>query len=117
MNKITAENEDLVKKVLDDVFDNFDFDRVKKIMDALDWTWGWVGEENSAQARRIPTIDEIKEAAAKLMWDCANTDTERLATGGFVVEKDFTISDNPWMRLSFEVTDWDTFYSELDSDS
>ena len=116
MNRITTENETAVKHVLDDIFDNFDFEKVKKTMDALDWTWAHVGEENEAQARRVPTIDEIKAEAARLMWECANMDTDVLASCGFRVEKDFSDPDDPWMRLTFEVTDWDAAVSELDKE-
>lgn len=111
MNKITAENEEAVRKVLDDIFDNFDFEKVKVVMDALDWKWAYAKGENG-----VPTLDEIKAEAARLMWDCANMDTDALGTGGFRVEKDFTDPNNPWMRLSFEVIDWDAAASELDSD-
>lgn len=114
MNKITEFNHDKCVKVLNDVFDNFDFERVKKTMDALDWTWYFVGEEeNTAQPRRVPTIDEIKDTAARLMWEFANEDADCIATGGFRVEKDFTEADDPWMRLTFEVTDFDVAYSDI----
>jgi len=117
MNEISEK----VKRVLDNVFDNFDFERVKKTMDALDWKWdnltryvpldGFKEKKDSY----VPTLDEIKEEAARLMWDCAN-DPENavIATGGFRVEKDFSDPNDPWMRLSFEVTDWDASASELD---
>lgn len=120
MNKITVENEDAVKNVLDDVFDNFDFEQVKKTMDALNWEWDGLKrfDPNDGFKEKmglyVPTLDEIKEAAAKLMWDCAIMDTDAIGTGGFRVEKDFTDPDDPWMRLVFEVTDWDTAYSEID---
>lgn len=97
-------------QVLDEIMDNFDFDRVKQTMDALDWTWCWVGEENVAQARRGPTVDEIKQTAADLLWNLAvDPDPENTfrAIGGFRAERDFSDPENPWMRLSFEVTDWD----------
>lgn len=113
MNKITEFNHDNCVKVLNEIFDNFDFERVKKTMDALDWTWVHIGEENAAQARRVPTIDEIKDTAARLMWECANEDTDCVATGGFRVEKDFEKDDDPWMRLTFEVTDFDVAYSDI----
>ena len=118
MNRITTENEDAVRKVLDDIFDNFDFDRVKQTMDALDWKWD-VGTSATPDEERfaVPTLEKIKKEAARLMWECANMDTERLATGGLVVEKDFTDPDDPWMRLSFEVTDWDAAGTELDEDN
>lgn len=113
MNKITDSNHDACVKILNEVFDNFDFDRVKKTMDALDWTWANIGEENAAQARRVPTLDEIKSTAAKLMWDCANEDVDVVSSGGFRVEKDFEDGDDPWMRLSFEVSDFDVCYSDI----
>ena len=121
MNKINIENEEAVKRVLDDIFDNFDFELVKKTMDALDWKWGGLKRLDPKDSFKektglyVPTLDEIQDAAARLMWDCAN-DPENMviATGGFRVEKDFSDPNDPWMRLSFEVTDWDASASELD---
>ena len=119
MNKITAENEEAVRKVLDDIFDNFNFERVKIVMDALDWQWCDMKRADIQTGELkiksdVPTLDEIKETAAKLMWDCANMDTDALGMGGFLVEKDFTDPDDPWMRLVFEVTDWDADFAELE---
>lgn len=96
--------------ILDEIMDEFDFERVKRTMDALDWTWCWVGEENAAQARRTPTIDEIKQTAANLLWALAtdpNPENTFHAVGGFRAERDFSDPDNPWMRLLFEVTEWE----------
>lgn len=121
MSKMTIANEEAVKAVLDNVFDNFDFEKVKKTMDALNWEWAFLKrldpkddfKEKTVSA--VPTLDEIKEAAAKLMWDCANDPKNAvIATGGFRVEKDFSDPDDPWMRLTFEVTDWDAAASEID---
>lgn len=121
MSKMTIANEEAVKQVLDNVFDNFDFEKVKKTMDALNWEWAFLKrldpkddfKEKTVSA--VPTLDEIKEAAAKLMWDCANDPKNAvIATGGFRVEKDFSDPDDPWMRLTFEVTDWDAAASEID---
>lgn len=121
-NVITAENEEAVKRVLNDVFDNFDFEKVKKTMDVLDWKWD-VGTSATPDEERfaVPTLEKIKKEAAHLMWDCANTDVDVIATGGFRVEKDFTDPDDPWMRLSFEVAEWDsngldTFSDEVQPD-
>lgn len=117
MNKMTVENEDAARKVLDDIFDNFDFEQVKKTMDALNWKWD-IGTSATPDEERfaVPTLERIKKEVARLMWDCANMDTERLAAGGFVVEKDFMDPNDPWMRLAFEVTDWDASASELDDE-
>ena len=40
-------------------------------------------------------------------------DEDVIATGGLRVEKDFSDPDDPWMRLTFEVTDWDAAASEM----
>lgn len=109
MSKMTIANEEAVKHLLNNVFDNFDFEKVKKTMDALDWQWAYAKGENG-----VPTLDEIKAEAARLMWDCANMDEDVIATGGLRVEKDFSDPDDPWMRLTFEVTDWDAAASEID---
>ena len=97
MNTITKENKEAVEKVLNKVFDNFDFERVKKVMDVLNWSW----------VSFIPTLNEIKEQAANLMWDFATTDVDVISTGGFRVEKDFSDPSSLWMRLTFEVEDYD----------
>lgn len=120
MSKMTIANEEAVKQVLDNVFDNFDFEKVKKTMDALNWEWAFLkrldpkDDFKEKTASYVPTLDEIKAEAARLMWDCANMDEDVIGTGGFRVEKDFSDPDDPWMRLTFEVTDWDAAASEID---
>lgn len=108
-----------IKRVLNDVFDNFDFERVKKTMDALDWKWDGmkrfdIKNDKPTEGFYVPTLNEIKEEAARLMWECATQDVSVVAAGGFRVEKDFSDPNAPWMRLSFEVTDWDCEASEFD---
>ena len=99
-------------KVLDYIMDAFDFEKVRKVMVALGWKWaGAKGDANG-----VPTLDEIKQGAANLLWDLANDPKNKvIATGGFRAEKDFSDPDDPWMRLVFEVTDWDACPSEMDS--
>lgn len=101
MNTITKENEDAVKKVLNEVFDNFNFERVKKVMNILNWSWA------NLKGNDVPTLDEIKEKAANLMWDCATSDVDVISSGGFRVEKDFSDPSSLWMRLVFEVEECD----------
>lgn len=118
MSKMTIANEEAVKKVLDNVFDNFDFEQVKKTMDALNWTWRvWIDPKVGTldnEGKRVPTLDEIKKVAAELLRECANMNEDVIATGGFRVEKDFSDPNDPWMRLSFEVAEWDAAASEID---
>ena len=113
-------NEKIIK-VLDYIMDSFDFEKVKKVMDALDWKWCSMKRADIQTGELkvmsdVPTLDEIKEFAAKLLWDLANDPKNRvIGTGGFRAEKDFSDPDDPWMRLVFEVTDWDACQSEMDS--
>ena len=72
--------------------------------------------QNQASEEDKVKLEKIKKEAAHLMWDCANTDTDVLGRGGFRVEKDFNNPDDPWMRLVFEITDWDAAASELDEE-
>lgn len=114
MNRINERNYDACIAVLNDAFDNFDFEKVKRVMDAVDWKWSDLNEADGSKATRVPTVDDIKAYAADLMWRCANDDIDCIACGGFRVEKDFTIDDDPWIHLSFVVEEWDVTYSELD---
>ena len=107
-------DKDKLAAVLDDIFDNFDFERVKKTMDALGWQWAYAKGENG-----VPTLDEIKQAAANLLWDLATDPDPEItihAIGGFRAERDFSDPENPWMRLSFEITDWDACPYQTDDD-
>lgn len=116
MSKMTIANEEAVKAVLDDIFDNFDFEKVKVVMDALDWRWDLRTSASPPDEKmRVPTLDEIKKVAADLLWNCANDPANSvIGTGGFRVEKDFSDPNDPWMCLTFEVTDWDAAASEID---
>lgn len=113
----------IVIDVLDEIMDEFDFDRVKQTMDALDWKWVDLKRLDPTDGFKekigcfVPTLEEIKQVAADLLWSLA-TDPENtvLAAGGFRVERDFSDPENPWMRLSFEVTDWDACPSEMDGE-
>lgn len=110
-------NEKIIN-VLDEIMENFDFEKVKKVIDTLDWKWDGLERFDPTDNFKlkkgfyVPTLDEIKQFAANLLWDCANMKDAVVATGGFRVEKDFSDPEDPWMRLAFEVTDWDEGYSE-----
>lgn len=112
--------------ILDEIMDEFDFEKVKRTMDKLDWKWAFLKRFDPKDGFKektgsyVPTLDEIKQAAANLLWDLATDPDPEItihATGGFRAERDFSDPENPWMRLSFEVTDWDAAASyETDDD-
>jgi hypothetical protein len=80
-------------KSIKKIMKHFDFKRVHKTMEALEWEWVFVG---------VPSLEEIKKFAKELLIRSVS-EKITISTGGFTSkydEKDNTIS------LSFIVTDW-----------
>lgn len=92
-------NRELVEERLDAIMENFDFEDVHEVMVQFKWTW--------ASAGGVPTVEQIKDEAAKLLWDLVNaTDYDTVATGGFEARKDFSEYDDPFIELKFVLTEW-----------
>lgn len=58
----------------------YDFERVHKVMETLNWTW--------ASADGVPSVDELKEEAVDLLIRCFQQSEKNkkdclMATGGF----------------------------------
>ena len=53
---------DPINQMIDDIMDNFDFDRVQTAMEALDWQWAGKG---------IPSIEQLRETAVYLLKGAA----------------------------------------------
>lgn len=66
--------EDLINEVMD----NFDFERVKKVMDVLDWKWYSTGAY-------VPNLDDIKVHAKELLQEAIRLET-KIGSGGFEAE-------------------------------
>lgn len=99
-----SEISDKHRDAIDEIMDNFEFEKVHKAMAVLGWKWHSVDD-----GPRVPTVKELRAGARRLLRDCC-ADPERagMATGGFRVEK----SPNE-LRLVFELADWDV---ELEDD-
>lgn len=84
------------------LIEKFDFESVKKTMDALDWKW--------APKYTIPTLEEIESQARYVLSSVAKeameTDDVYLRTAGFVGR--YTSGE---LSLSFVVSSWEV---ELD---
>jgi hypothetical protein len=107
-----------VEDMIDEIMEEFDFARVRKAMVALDWKWG-------GSDYRIPNIDELREAAERLLRGAAES---RLggyrdehhevgiisATGGFKATAwcNEAKTEIAGLKLEFIVTDWDSFNEE-----
>jgi enoyl-CoA hydratase/carnithine racemase len=85
---------------IDKVMDNFDFGRVVKTMQALDWNWIDEG---------VPSESEVRKEARRLLKQISNAilsepTSYSIATGGFCATR---FSDGE-LRLQFIVSEYDT---------
>nr|QMP83156.1 MAG: hypothetical protein [Caudoviricetes sp.] len=93
---------------INEILDNFNFEKVKKVMDFLNWEW--VGSNG------VPEIYELRQHARKLMntavTECIKSKQEDYFTecGGFRVECN-KYEDDPkmYIRLSFNIESWDNW--------
>lgn len=86
---------------IDEIMDNFDFNKVAKVMDFLDWKWYKGGS-------RVPEESEIrKESRMNLSkaFDYAQGQGRKyiMCSGGFVHSYD---PQHTELQLSFEIDNW-----------
>jgi hypothetical protein len=102
---------DPVNQMIDDILDEFDFNKVHKAMEALDWRWVGTG---------VPTIDELRNGAHHLLRGAANSRLYEFknehwlegivnSTGGFQATAYCNESKSKIIRLDlkFVLTEWD----------
>ena len=100
------------KKQIDDIIENFNFEKVEKIMTLLAWTW-------FRSPSGVPTIEELKRQSKKMLKDVyehaeSNDDSSiSLRTGGFRAQATSFIDGDISLSLSFEVATWDNAKSEI----
>jgi len=64
------------KKAIEEIMDNFDFEKVHNAMVFMNWTWSF---------NKTPTVDELKETAHHLLCEICEGDSEFIETGGFFI--------------------------------
>jgi hypothetical protein len=94
--------ENLYNEKVDKILDEFDFYKVNKIMNCLNWTWRNEG---------VPTIAELRREARSLLKNACQNGSGILRTGGFSVEKTDDV-----LSLSFVVTEWTEDLKEGEND-
>lgn len=99
---------------IEEVMDEFNFNKVKEVMDIMDWQWSRTINPDGVG---VPEISTMRKLVREMMWDLyikysyrSNTNVFS-STGGFHV---LYIKGNDelgmWDRfkVSFEVANWDT---------
>jgi hypothetical protein len=93
---------------INEILDNFDFEKVKRVMDFLNWEW--------AGSNGVPEIYELRQHARKLMntavTECLKSKGTDYTTecGGFRVECNKYEGDPKiYLRLSFNLESWENW--------
>jgi len=93
--------------MINNIIDNFDFEKVNKVMIFLDWHWHWAEDG-------VPNISELKKLATRHLFNTVkdlemNNDSDAQSTvhsGGIKVignKRDGKITD---LTLEFIIEDW-----------
>lgn len=93
-------------EMIDNILDNFDFSRVAKCMEVLEWKWWDIPlSENDG----IPLEADIRVTARRLLKGLPDTfikDSYCTGTGGLYVKAWYENTDLVLMELTFVVADW-----------
>ena len=98
---------DLERSKIASVMENFDFYKVHKVMELLQWVWISCGEDGNAA---VPTVGQMKAEAKRLLIEAAYEKTN-ISCGGFNAVYETTGPDDkdPYIVLEFIVEDCEGF--------
>ena len=98
---------DLERRKIASVMENFDFYKVHKVMELLQWVWISCGEDGNSA---VPTVGQMKAEAKRLLIEAAYEKTN-ISCGGFKAVYETTGSDDkdPYIGLEFIVEDCEGF--------
>lgn len=94
--------------MIDNIMDNFDFGRVAKCMEVLEWRW--------CDVEGIPQEPDIRKLARKLLKQVPETFRKEeyyTGTGGLYVRAWYENMELVLMELTFVVADWREDVAEL----
>lgn len=115
INNINVNESTLCEKTQDtqreqkitECIENFDWDRIEKVMNYLNWQWFFNYGDNC----HVPSIDEMQQRVTELFMDCyRNLDNSQeqsytMSCGGFEV---CVYKDNNECSLKFVCSEWNT---------
>ena len=89
--------------IIDNILDEFDFDKVHRVMEFLNWGW-----TDGSHPLEIPTTGQLRKRARTLMKGLIGEEDGGTASGGFWITKK-TFDGEPFYRLQFVVSSWDNY--------
>jgi hypothetical protein len=113
LNSVEVKPIDSLTTMVDDIMDEFNFEKVQRTMHALDWKW-------AGTPMAVPSISELKDTARHLLLSVYNLRTKEYqethpevpvtcGTGGFrataLANDDGEID---FLKLEFIVTEWES---------
>ena len=105
-DKLDDRLDDDVDAKIKSILNHFDFNKVKKIMDVLNWKWA-----SSCSKNGVPDIDEINGLATRLLID-ACVEKTNISTGGFRAVYDDNGDGDPYVGLEFIVEECEGFVED-----
>jgi hypothetical protein len=81
-----------------ELLDKFNFERIEKLMHAIDWKWAMY------DGLRFPTIDEMRDKCINLLFS-AKRDYDVVSSGGFQASYKFSDEGEKIFTLKFIVTE------------
>jgi hypothetical protein len=90
---------------IDGIMDYFNFEKVLKVMELLDWKW-------VATEEGIPTVPELRQEARRLLKMSFKEKTD-VSTGGFHVRYESDADGSEFIQLIFAVEEW---YEDVEKD-
>jgi len=99
--KLTEKEEEYIE----DIIENFDWARVYKTMEALNWSWyDTVG---------TPSIGRLVTMAKSHLESACIKNLTGVGSGGFEVTRENTEDVTTYLELRFVVSSWDTYEDEI----
>jgi hypothetical protein len=90
---------------IDNIIENFDFDKVHRVMVFMDWKWAF------SVVVRVPSIDELKDEARRLLGNLVENNNRFTECGGLRAEK---YKKDDYFRLSFCIDSWEEYTEPSD---
>lgn len=92
--KMTSEKQ---QEAIDEIMDNFDFDKVFRVMKFLEWGWMDYG---------VPSVSDLRGTARVLLKECIKSKSD-VSTGGLCAYYYEFDGIGVILKLKFVVEEWD----------
>jgi len=91
-----------------EILDNFDFEKVHKVMTLLDWRW------YSSAENKVPNIEQMKNMVRSLFKSLEHPDCDAVSCGGFSLYYDTEFAEKDSVKLEFSITSYTSFLTDGD---